>query len=356
MTPRQRVLRALEGGHADKVPFTMYENKIPQCTAEREMRNRGMCIVYRKVPVVKTHRPNVKTTSNFYWEGPKQFERITIETPAGTLTSLRQPVGFTTWAHEKLFKTPEDYKAILFYIQDAQFEPNYEAFAGAQEELGEDFICRAGFGLEPLQEFISGNIMAMQTFCLEWMDRRDEVLKLYEANVANRRKIYSMVADSPALFANYGGNVTPEIVSPEMFEQYYLPHYQEAAEIMHARGKLIGCHLDANCKPLSELIGRTDLDYIEAFTPAPDTDMTLGEARAAWGGKVLWLNFPSSVHLKSDEQVEAATVDLLGELDSIDGVLMSITEDIPPDRWRGSCKAIMDGLERHARRNPSLYT
>jgi hypothetical protein len=53
--------------------------------------------------------------------------------------------------------------------------------------------------------------------------------------------------------------------------------------------------------------------------------------------------------------VERATVALLHELDSVDGILMGITEDMPPDRWRGSCLAIMDGQERHARENPALY-
>ncbi len=38
ITPRQRVETALAGEKVDKVPFTMYERKIPQCAAEREMR------------------------------------------------------------------------------------------------------------------------------------------------------------------------------------------------------------------------------------------------------------------------------------------------------------------------------
>ncbi|MHC4593276.1 MAG: hypothetical protein ACYS8L_11380 [Planctomycetota bacterium] len=118
----------------------------------------------------------------------------------------------------------------------------------------------------------------------------------------------------------------------------------------------MGCHFDANCKLIAGDIAGTDLDYIEAFTPAPDTDMTLGEARAAWPDKALWLNFPSSVHRKSDPEVEQATVDLLNEVEAPDGILMGITEDMPPDRWRGSCRAIMDGLDRHARENPDLYS
>ena len=55
---------------------------------------------------------------------------------------------------------------------------------------------------------------------------------------------------------------------------------------------------------IRDAIAATDLDYIEAFTPAPDTDMTLAEARKAWPDKVLWLNYPSSLHLKSDARVE----------------------------------------------------
>jgi hypothetical protein len=355
LTSRQRVERALRGGHSESVPFTMYECMIPQCAAEREMRNRGLCIVQRDVPVFETHRPNVRNTEHTYWEGDRKMTRTVYETPRGNLSTLSEDAGFTAWRHEKMFKTSDDYEAILFLIQDEMYEPNYKEFAKAQDAFGEDAIFRAQIGLEPLQTLISGTIMDMQTFCIQWMDNRDDILRLYDAVVENRRRIYPIVAKSPASHANYGGNVVPEIVGLESFEQYYVQHYDEAAEILHEHGKLIGCHFDANCRLLSGAIARTELDYIEAFTPAPDTDMTVGEAREAWPDKVLWLNFPSSVHLKSDTEVERATVDLLNDLTTIDGFIVGITEDMPPDRWQGSCQAIMDGLERHAREHPHMY-
>ena len=193
MTPRKRVEISLRGGHSDRVPFTMYENKIPQCVAEREMRNRGMCIVKRDVPVLKTRFPNVKITQEIYWEGDRKFVRIWHETPVGKVSILYEDAGFTSWVHEKMFKSP-------------------------------------------------------------------------------------------------------------------------------------------------------------------DTDMTLAEARAAWPNKVLWLNFPSSVHLKADAEVEATTMDLLNQAGTMDGLIMGVTEDIPPHRWQNSCRAIMDGLDRHARENPKRYT
>jgi hypothetical protein len=140
-----------------------------------------------------------------------------------------------------------------------------------------------------------------------------------------------------------------------MYRDYYAPHYNEAAEAFHKKGKLLTCHYDDNMKTLAKEIGATGIDCIEAFTPAPDTDMTLVEAREAWPDKILWLNFPSSVHLKLDTEVEETAVSLLNELSSVDGIIMGITEDIPEDRWQNSCRAIMDGLDRHAREVPALY-
>jgi len=354
MTPRERVLRALRGGHSDKVPFTMYECMIPQCAVERGMRNQGLGIVYR-TRVFKTHRPNVKATQYVYWEEERRFTRTCYETPLGTLSTLDEAAGFTSWHHERMFKSPDDYKALLFLIQDEQYEPDYESFARAERAFGEDAIFRASFGLEPLQALISGTLISMRDFCVQWMDNRDEVLKLYGALVENRRKIYPLVAESPVTHANYGGNVVPEVTGLENFRKYYMPHYNEAAEIMHRHGKLIGCHFDDDCRLLAGAIADTALDYVEAFTPAPDTDMTMAEAREAWPDKALWLNFPSSVHLKPDAQVEAAAYDLVEQAKSADGVLVGITEDIPEDRWQDSCRAIMRGLERHAQENPVWY-
>lgn len=350
MTPRQRVERALRGGHSDRVPFTMYECMIPQCAAERELRNRGMCIVNR-LPVFHTHRPNVRTTAQTTWENGKKFTRTQHVTAAGTLSTLVEDGGFTSWRHELLLKQPEDYAAIRCYLRDEVYTPAYAEFAAAQAAFGEDAIFRANFGLEPLQELISGGVMTMQQFCEEWMERRDEVLSLYAILVENRRRIYELVAKSPAGHANYGGNVTPEIIGRKVFQEYFVPHYHEAAEVMHRHGKLIGCHFDANNRLIAEDIAGLPLDYIEAFTPAPDTDMTLAEARAAWPGKVLWINFPSSVHLRPDAEVAQTAVNLLDEAGSVDGLLVGITEDMPPERWQDSCRAIMDGLDEHARRS-----
>ena len=53
VTPKERVQMTLCGEFADKVPFTIYESKLPQCSVERQLRNEGLCIVDRRHPVVE---------------------------------------------------------------------------------------------------------------------------------------------------------------------------------------------------------------------------------------------------------------------------------------------------------------
>ena len=59
--------------------------------------------------------------------------------------------------------------------------------------------------------------------------------------------------------------------------------------------------------------------------------------------------------LRPDAAVEQMTCDLLEQAGALDGFLIGITEDMPPDRWPQSCRAIMAGIERHAREHPARY-
>ena len=117
---------------------------------------------------------------------------------------------------------------------------------------------------------------------------------------------------------------------------------------------LVGGAADKN-KLLAEAIAETDLDYIEAFTPAPTTDMTVTQAREVWPDKVLWLNFPCDVHLRPGAEVAAVAMDLVDQATTPEGLLIGITDDVPENRWRQSFTAIMDGLEQHAREHSDLY-
>jgi len=346
MTPRERVEAVLRQEVPDKTPLTMYDTMTPQCEAERQLRNEGCCIV-KRLSVVAIRSPNVKTTSHTYAEDGRPRVRNVHETPVGTLTDVREPAGFTSWRIERMFKGPDDYKALRFLVDDRRYEPNYEPFAAAERDFGHDAIFRAGIALTPLHEIMI-HWMGVEAFAIEWLERRDEILSLYDAIAAQHREIFPLVAKSPASHANYGGNEVPEVMGIERFEKYVIPLYNEAAEVFHEHGKLIGAHLDGNNKPWAHLVAASGLDYVEAFTPAPDTDMTVAEALEAWPGKVLWINYPSSVHLSSIEVIEQTTRELIHQAAPGARLIIGITEDIPKDRWQQNMLAISRVIREEA--------
>lgn len=342
MTPRQRVETVLSGRAPDHVPFTVYESKLPQCAVERQLRNEGLCIMNRHYVGYKTITPHCRMETYSYTDEKtgKPLVRTIVHTPLGELTSLAEPAGFTSWRHELFFKGPEDYKKLIFLANDTQFEPAYDSVLKAQKMLGEDVYLRGAMpGYSPLQALIYTYI-GVEQFAIEWAERRDELMQLYHALHERNRRCYKIVAESPHQVIQYGGNVSPEIVGLERFQNYILPHYNELAEELHKRGKQLLVHLDANCRLFAPDIAASGIDIIEAFTPAPDTDMTVAEARAAWPDKILWLNFPSSLHLAPADKIYETACDLIAQNGEAHRFIMGITEDVPEDRWQESFLAI----------------
>ena len=343
MTPRDRVLAVLRGDPAvaGKVPFTVYETMIPQCAVERRLRNEGLCIVHRLTQPYVMERPNCRTETVTYVEAGKKRVREVIRTPVGEVSTLREPAGFTAWTIERLFKGRQDYKVLRFMAKDTAYRPDYETYEQAERWMGDDVILRGQVGLCPLHEIMI-HWMGAETFGAEWAERRDEILKLEAVMRESRRKVFSLLADSPITHANFGGNEVPEVMGRERYGEFCLPLFEECAEIFHEKGKLLGTHLDGNNKPWAQAVGASRLDYIEAFTPAPDTDMTVSEALDAWPDKVLWINFPSSVHLADAGTIKRTTRDIIDAADGTNRLIIGITEDMPPDRWQESMSAISE--------------
>jgi len=332
-TPYARIMSALHGGRPKPTPFTIYDSHMPRCTLERDLRNRGLGLVSR-IASYYVRQPNVKAHSiTFADDRGRAMVSTTYTTPYGDVSMLDEPAGYTSWRHEHMFKSPDDYKALLFLIRDSVAEPAYDLAAKAVAELGEDYVVRDQLPAEPMQSLISSYMMSTQDYCVQWMDNQDEILKLYEAQLEFNRTVYPIVANGPLEFANYGGNVTPQIIGVDNFKTYYVPHYNEAAEVLHKKGKLIGSHLDADNTTIMSAVAETDLDYIEAYDAG--ISPSVKAAREAWPDKALWIHWPSAWQMYPEPEVKTRTHQLLEEAAPGNGFIIGITEDVPEDRWRG---------------------
>lgn len=349
MNCAEKIRAVFEGKFVDRVPFALKGWRIPKCEMERILLKEGMCIIDSR-GVYKSVSPNVETESQTFEKNGAVYHKTTIKTAKGELSSLTKRIPSaktesTSWRVEMMFKSPEDYDVVEFVMTDRQYSPNYESFLKAQEQSsGKAFFKTTAPG-SPLHT-IMYNIMGLETFSIEWSERRDRVIALHDAMAENQREIYSIIAKSPAKVVQCGGNYCPEVLGKKRFVDYVLPHWEEITSILHEGDKMVGCHLDANNKLWAKEVGDSELDWIEAFTPSPDTDMSVAEARKMWPGKVLFINFPSSIHLEESSVVEETTKQILSEAAPGDRFIVGITENVPENRWRESFYTILKTINK----------
>jgi hypothetical protein len=338
---REEIEAALAGGSPEYMPFTFYKHIIPEVFDTSSLQAKGMAICLRR-DVYRKSLPNVKTTV------VKQQDRgirTVYETPIGALTMLSRPAAVGMAMVEHPIKTRDDYRIAKFIAGDARYEPDYEAFVAEQRTLGDSGKVVAGYGAdEPLME-IQVQWVGQEQFCYELADNEDALMELHEALVENQRQLFDVTAASPADYVLYGGNIVPDMLGPSRVRDLIRPCWNAFADKLHEKGKKIGCHLDANNRLILDIVRDSQLDFIEAFTPPPDCNISVAEARSAWPGKALWINFPSSVHLQSEERIRQTTLDIVKQAGDRKGFLMGVTEDIPREHIARSVSVILETLQ-----------
>lgn len=348
MKPAERVLSMLRGDPVDRIPFTAYENKVSPGAVERELRNNGMCIVYRTVaPFVQENSSARRSTISTICHGETEV-RTVIETDKGILESvdLDRGAGHNVWHREHLFKSEADYPVLETYFQDIIYRENFDAVRRAADPGAGDLFFRGYLGYSPMHH-IMYHVMGIEKFSFEWADNRGHILRLYEVLRQKRLELAALLADAPNPVFNIGGNVSANVVSPAMYAEYYLPEYNSVAEKLHRGGKLCGIHFDGITAPFADLISRTDIDYVEALTPPPTGDVTVADAHRFWPEKAIWINFPSSVHVEDERVIRGTAKTLLEEARPEKRFLMGITEDVPPDRWPVSFPIILEEVNAY---------
>ena len=173
MTIRQRIAAALHREPVDRIPFTTYPGVILDPDEEPRLRALGLGVSQR-VPLVNPHTPSVTVESVDYEEQGARYRRTTARTPVGevhTTSRLNAAYG-SSWYVDHYVKGPDDYRVVEFMIKDTVWEPTYDAFHQAVEQLGEDGYVSGNFGYSPLME-MRVNLLGIQRFSEDMHDRPD---------------------------------------------------------------------------------------------------------------------------------------------------------------------------------------
>jgi Uroporphyrinogen decarboxylase (URO-D) len=349
LNKHELVTAALRGMSVDRVPWTTYENLLPRGAVERDLRNRGLALLAHR-SVYSVQRPNVTVDERTVEEGDDTIRVRTYRTPIGDVTERRrvEPGYGSSWAFEHFVKEPRDYEVLEFVIRDTRYTPDLAAWETKRDEIGPDGIVNTGVHRIPFQRLWI-EYAGLDRVLYDLHDHPELVGRVLTAMDEKDRELWSIVADSPVEFVWCPDNVTALAISPGIFDRYFAPYYHDLAAAMHPRGKRIYTHVDGTARVLAERIARTPIDIVEAFTPEPTGDLSLAEARRSWPNKVIWINFPSSVHIETPDSVAAVTRDLLRQSGTGEGVLFGVTENVPDFAWARSMTAITDVLEASGR-------
>ncbi|MEM2740119.1 MAG: uroporphyrinogen decarboxylase family protein [Candidatus Bathyarchaeia archaeon] len=343
-----RVICVLGGGIPDHLPMLIYSNHLPRGRFEREVRNMGLGLDVR-CSVYKAYMPNVRIEERRIGD----YVYTVYHTPRGRLSmttrvGLRFQLPGGSWVIEHPVKSIEDVEALRCMIRDTTYESSYDEYLQLRRDLDGDGVVTVGADYTPLMKLIV-KYMGFKNFALILMKRPDIIDNLVREIDEKYEEMYRVIADSPAEIVRIGDNMDGRLVSPKLFEKYCLPYYNKYARILKSKGKKVISHMDGRLRTLKNLIARVELDAIEAFTPPPGGDLPVDKAREAWKGKVIWMNFPEAVFLKSSEEVEVYTLNLLKEISPGVGFILSITEDIHPDHLEKGLKILVETVYRYGR-------
>jgi hypothetical protein len=358
MTRRERILATSQKKQGDRLPFFHWWRHLQIGWAERECRNRGMGLAWDR-PCYVTRIHNVVITEEKSPSHPG-VTRITYSTPRGRvyMDERRDPGtgqwheqrswrDVSPWAIKRLIREPEDYEIVKYIVENTEYLPDYFPVEQAKEWVGPEGVVLASLHKTPMARLMIEWIGSEEgRFYIHHKKYKDQLEDLYRAMCQSMEPLYEIAAKSPADLVWMGENTEGFLVSPPLFETYFMPVYEKCARVFHEHGKMMAVHMDGRLNVLKNLIANTPIDIIEAFHPPPMGDLALSEALAVWKEKVIWMGFPAAIYSLGSAAVKDYTLELLGSV--VPGERLAIamsTENLVTDEHLRLLTSILENAE-----------
>jgi len=357
---RTRINAVLHKGTPDKIPFTPYDNLVPRGDFERMLRNRGMGLCLRRSSIwEETPHVSVETKD----EGDIAVK--IYHTPEGDLTTRSKThVGRIKddnldLSIEGLVKGIEDYAAAIFMIDDTILHIDKDIFVDASRDIGLDGIVRDA-GLQPpfgATRYLYGSTNGLSEWAQDQHEHPAEFEELVKAIIRREEKRLELIENSPAEFISLGD--VDGTWGPEKIRRYDLALYEKWVPRLKAKAKITSLHAHANnLTHFKGIISEIGCDVVEAFTPPPVGNLSLADARAAWGkDTIIWINFPETIFWSGAEATYEYTLNLIRSDLPADRLVIGFTEmgiwgamtDSMERIFKDGTQAIMDAIDEFSR-------
>jgi len=341
------MVNLIRGEPLDELPLVVYHWMVPEAEARQALGEDSFGVLAWQ-GAYRVETPNCVTRSEpFTTRDGREGQRKVLRTPKGTIEERLVTVpalGVSTW--EKHFvETTADLEVLLAYFEDCVIVDDASAIDDTNADLGEHGIPHVCLPRTPYQRMWIeyaliedlAYLMADATDLVETVfakmgEHFIEAAKVTAAATAKGHEFYH---------CTIGDNITAPAIGPALFETWALPYYNQAADILSEVDILLLNHMDGDIKPLWHLLDRSRLAGIESLSPPPDNDTPVGVALQRWPDRLIWANFPSSVHLRPPAEIRRVGEELLAEGGHSKRFWIQLSEDLPPEAWRKSMPEIL---------------
>ncbi|MFB3817586.1 MAG: uroporphyrinogen decarboxylase family protein [Candidatus Methylomirabilales bacterium] len=366
MTDRERILAVLDRKSPDRVPWIARLDLWYHARAtERNLpaRFRGMDVVgvgrvlrtgnparggrvfrvrYEGMEVRTETAPGVLRERFVTPHGEVTFGRILTTTVSGT-TDQGLPL-------EHPLRRVEDYRVLEYIAEHTFYDPCYEEYLAYEAAVGDDGYPMVSCGDCPFHHFLL-QLAGYNTAYFEMADhpREFEHLMLVMTEV-ERERLWPVVADSPARLILHGVHFDSQMTPPHLFRRHITPYYQEFSRLLHARGKSLTWHADDDSRHILAEVQEAGFDMAECFCTAPMVEVTLAEARAAWGTDVIIFGGVPSIVLEPtfpEAEFDAYMRELFRTIAPGDAFILGVADNVMPTSLIERVERISELVEQH---------
>jgi hypothetical protein len=159
--------------------------------------------------------------------------------------------------------------------------------------------------------YLYGGVSGLPRWSQDQHDQPAQFEELVQAVPRREEKRLQLILNSTAEFINLGD--LDGTWGQDKIRKHDLPLHQKWVPVLKSREKKCALHAHAiNISHFKEVVSEIGCDVVKACTPPPVGNLSLLEARRAWGKDVvIWINFPETVFWSGKEANKQYTLDLI---------------------------------------------
>lgn len=274
-----------------------------------------------------------------------------VETPFGELRWRSVRTVDDTWREVEFpVKSADHLRGLQWLLARSEHRFDLDKFRGGSVFIGDRGVPQFYLPKSPYQA-LAQSWMKLDDLVFAYYDDRPLVEATLDAIDASYDGLYEQLcaANDEVRIVNLGENLHEQLVSPAIFEAYYLPWYAKRMGQLRAAGIFTHVHVDGYCRNLLPYMADLPFDGIEALTPTPQGDVTLEEIAAATGDKVLLDLIPAVLFMTpfTEDDLMAcveATTGLVG-----DRLILGVSDELPEGGGETAierCRLVADWCRR----------